>query len=92
MILELLIMKLTLDAVLQHCNSLAYEREMRQQVSELKARLLKLMTDYETGAIDQKTYSQREAEIMDSLGKLTQKINNQSETQTFNTGLGLGLG
>ena len=92
MILELLIMKLTLDAVLKHCNSLAYEQEMRQQVSELKARLLKLMTDYETGAIDQKMYSQREAEIMDTLGKLTQKINSQSGPQTYNTGLGLGLG
>lgn len=87
--LELIIMKLTLDAIMQHCNSLAAEADMREQARQLKARLLKLMADYETGAIDQRTYAEQEAEIMASLSKLTQQANIQSGTQSFNTGLGL---
>ena len=89
MILELIIMKLTLDAIMQHCNSLSYEQELREQARLLKARLLKLMADYEAGAIDQQTYMAQEAEIMASLSKLTQQVNSQSDTQSFNTGLGL---
>ncbi|TLY04668.1 MAG: hypothetical protein E6K88_02415 [Thaumarchaeota archaeon] len=89
MILELIIMKLSLDAIMQHCNSLAYEQELREEARQLKKRLLKLMSDYEAGAIDQKKYSEQEAEIMASLSKLTQQVSNQSGTQTFNTGLGL---
>jgi hypothetical protein len=89
MILELIIMKLTLDAIMQHCNSLAQEQELREQARLLKARLLKLMTDYEAGAIDQKKYSEQEAEIMANLSKLTQQVNAQAGTQSFNTGLGL---
>ena len=89
MILELIIMKLALDAILQHCNSLAYEQEVREQARLLKTKLLKLMSDYEAGVIDQKTYSDQEAEIMASLSRLTQQVNSQSDTQPFNTGLGL---
>jgi hypothetical protein len=89
MILELIIMKLTLDAIMQHCNSLSYEQELREQARVLKTRLLKLMSDYEAGTIDQKTYSEQEAEIMASLSKLTQQVNNHSGMQPFNTGLGL---
>jgi hypothetical protein len=82
-------MKLTLDAIMQHCNSLAYEQELREQARLLKAKLMKLMADYETGAIDQKTYAEKEAEIMASLSKLTQQVNSQSGNLSFNTGLGL---
>lgn len=82
-------MKLALDAIMQHCNSLAYEQEVREQARQLKTRLLKLMADYEAGAIDQKTYSEQEAEIMASLSRLTQQVNTQTGTQSFNTGLGL---
>ncbi len=87
--LELIIMKLTLDAIMQHCNSIAAEVDIREQSRQLKARLLKLMADYETGVIDQRTYAEQEAEIMASLSKLTQQVNTQSGTQSFNTGLGL---
>jgi hypothetical protein len=62
MILELIIMKLMLDAIMQQCRNLAPEQDLREH-----ARLLKLMNDYEAGAIDQKTYSEQEAEIMASL-------------------------
>lgn len=89
MILELIIMKLTLDAIMQHCNTLVQEQDFREQIRVLKTRLLKLMADYEAGAIDQKTYAEQEAEIMASLSKLTQQINSQGDTQSFNTGLGL---
>lgn len=82
-------MKLALDAIMQHCNSLAYEQEVREQARQLKTRLLKLMADYEAGEIDQKTYSEQEAEIMASLSRLTQQVNTQTGTQSFNTGLGL---
>jgi len=89
MILELLIMKLTLDAIMQHANSLAAEADLREQARQLKAKLLKLMSDYETGAISQKTYMEKEAEIMAALSKLTQQANAQSGSEPFNTGLGL---
>jgi hypothetical protein len=89
MILELIILKLTLDAIMQQCNSLSHEQELREQARVLKTKLLKLMSDYEAGAIDQKTYSEQEAEIMASLSKLTQQAYNQSGMQSFNTGLGL---
>jgi hypothetical protein len=89
MILELIIMKLTLDAIMQHCNTLAQEADLREQARQLKARLLKLMADYESGAIDQKTYLEAETEIMASLSKLTQQVNTQAGPQSFNTGLGL---
>lgn len=74
---------------MQHCNSLAAEADIREQARQLKARLLKLMADYESGTIDQRTYVEQEAEIMTSLSKLTRQANAQSGTQSFNTGLGL---
>lgn len=89
MIIELIIMKLTLDAIMQHCNTLATEADLREQARLLKARLLKLMAEYETGVIDQKTYSEQEAEIMASLSRLTQQVNSKAGPQSFNTGLGL---
>jgi len=89
MIIELIIMKLTLDAIMQHCNSMAYEQELREQARVLKTKLLKLMADYEAGAIDQKTYMEQEAEIMANLSKLTQQVNSQTGNLSFNTGLGL---
>lgn len=82
-------MKLTLDAIMQHCNSMAYEQELREQARVLKTKLLKLMADYEAGAIDQKTYMEQEAEIMANLSKLTQQVNSQTGNLSFNTGLGL---
>ncbi|HEX2615025.1 MAG TPA: gas vesicle protein GvpG [Nitrososphaera sp.] len=90
MILELIIMKLTMDAIMQHCNTIAYEQQVREEANMLKARLLKLMTDYETGAIDQKTYAEQEAEIMSLLSKLTQRVGKPDDSPpSFNTGLGL---
>jgi hypothetical protein len=91
MIIELLILKLTMDAILQHCNNLACEQDIREQAGRLRAKLFKVMRDYETGVIDHVTYSQQEAEIMSSLSKLTRRISgNQENAQpSFNTGLGL---
>jgi len=89
MIIELLVMKLTLDAIMQHCNTLGQEQEMRMEISQLRQRLVKFMNDYEAGAIDQATYSKKEAEIMASLSVLTQKINAQKGPQSFDTGIGL---
>lgn len=91
MILELLIMKLTMDAILQHCNALAYEQDVRAQVDQLKSTLMKLVADYESGAIDQKTYSRVEAEIMTSLSKLTAQITNKNTSSEPTSSLGLGL-
>lgn len=91
MLLELLIMKLTMDAILQHCNSLAYEQELRAQADQLRSRLLKLMSDYESGAIDQASYSRVEGEILANLSKLTQQVTKKSENEEPSSSLGLGL-
>jgi hypothetical protein len=88
-IFELLIMKLTMDAIMQHINTLAKEQDIREQARVLKTRLLKLMSDYEMGVIDQKTYSEKEAEIMASLSKLTKQVGAGEQPPSFNTGLGL---
>ncbi len=86
-------MKLTLDAVLQHCNGLAYEQQLRQNIQQLKSRLMNLVNEYQIGNIDSKTYSEGEAAILQELSLLAQEINkHKSNNVTASSGMGLGLG
>ena len=54
MIMTYLIVKLTLQAVLDECNRLAAEAETQSRASFLKSRIAQLEMDFATGAIDQK--------------------------------------
>lgn len=77
MIIELLTLKITMDAILQHLNILAQEQELRERSRMLKTQMLQLITDFEMGLIDQQTYSAKEAEVMAELNNLTQEINSR---------------
>ncbi|HJU14676.1 MAG TPA: hypothetical protein VJ792_09505 [Candidatus Nitrosotalea sp.] len=68
MIFTYLILKLTLQSVLNECNRLAGEQQSKQQVMMLKSRLLKLRLDYEKGKISAEDFNNTQAEILKSLG------------------------
>ena len=60
-------MKLTFSSILNECNRLALEADKAERSRWIKTRLIRLRTDYEKGIIDDKTYSQREEEILKDL-------------------------
>lgn len=91
MIIELLTLKITMDAILQHLNSLAREQELRERSRMLKSRMLQLITDFEMGAIDQETYSKNEAEIIAELGKITQQITGNGNSSSSAGPVDIGL-
>ncbi len=67
MIVTYLIMKLTLQAVVDECNRLAAEAETQERASYLKSRIAQLEMDLATGAIDEKTYAAKASEILNEL-------------------------
>jgi hypothetical protein len=68
MIVTYLIVKLTLQAIVDECNRLAAEAETRERASYLKSRIAQLEMDLATGAIDEKTYTAKASEILNELG------------------------
>ncbi len=71
MIITFLIMKLTFSAILNECNKLALEADKTERARWIKTRLIRLRTEYEKGIIDDKTYVEREQEILNDLRKGT---------------------
>lgn len=67
MIITYLILKLTLQSVVNECNRLAGEQQSKEQIMWLKSRLLKLRLEYERGAINEETYNNMQAEILNDL-------------------------
>lgn len=67
MLITFLIMKLTFSSILNECNRLALEAGNAERSRWIKTRLIRLRTDYEKGIIDDKTYAQREEEILKDL-------------------------
>ena len=67
MIITFLILKLTFESILNECNRLALEQQSREQLRELKSRLIQMQLDYEKGLIDKETYSQEESRILKEL-------------------------
>ena len=63
-LLEALILKLTLEGVLQHGKEVALEHNLQERRKYLKSQLSQLLIDYETGAIDQETYRERESKVL----------------------------
>ena len=60
-------MKLTFGSILNECNRLALEADRAERARWIKSRLIRLRTDYENGLIDDKTYAEREQEILNDL-------------------------
>ena len=67
MIITYLILKLTLQSVLNECNRLAIEQQSKEQVMRLKSRLLSLRLEYDKGLISEEVYNIKQAEILKSL-------------------------
>jgi hypothetical protein len=101
-LIEFLTLKLTMDAIAQHCNNLAYEQELHERNRQLRARMMQLVAEYEAGSIDKETYSKKEAEILAELDRLTKEINSARQatasfagsagTQGSHSEQGLGRG
>jgi hypothetical protein len=67
MIITYLILKLTLQSIVNECNRLAGEQQSKEQIILLKSRLLNLRLEYEKGAINEETYNNMQAEILKNL-------------------------
>ncbi len=67
MLLTYLILKLTLESILNECNRLAAEQESKENIRWLKSRLLKLRIEYEKGAIDEETLNKEQTGILKDL-------------------------
>lgn len=69
LLITFLILKLTFESILNECNRLASEQQSREQLRELKSRLIKIQLDYEKGLIDREIYSQEESRILEELNR-----------------------
>ncbi|HKU33414.1 MAG TPA: hypothetical protein VJR22_06175 [Candidatus Nitrosotalea sp.] len=69
MIITYLILKLTLQSILNECNRLAGEQQSKEQIRSLKSRLLKIRLEYEKGTISDEEYNNMQADILKSLGR-----------------------
>ncbi|MDE1862767.1 MAG: hypothetical protein KGI33_07635 [Thaumarchaeota archaeon] len=70
MIITYLILKLTFQSILNECNRLAAERQEREDVMQLKSRLLRIRLEYERGGISEDEYNRLQEEILRSLNKV----------------------
>ncbi|NHI02309.1 hypothetical protein DYY67_1991 [Candidatus Nitrosotalea sp. TS] len=67
MLITFLILKLTFQSILNECNKLALEQQSKEEIRQLKSRLLKIRLEYETGRIDETTYNTKQNEILREL-------------------------
>ena len=72
-LIETLLLKMTLDGILQYCNDLKNKQDLLQETRQLKLQLSQLMIDYETGNIDQDTYRTKELQILSKLNAIKQQ-------------------
>lgn len=67
MLFTFLILKLTFESILNECNRLAAEQYSKEEMNQIKSRLLKIQLEYEQGLIDNQTYEKIQSEIMQDL-------------------------
>lgn len=67
MLITFLILKLTFQSILNECNKLALEQQSKEEIRQLKSRLLKIRLEYETGRIDEATYNTKQNKILHEL-------------------------
>jgi hypothetical protein len=70
LLIEYLILKLTLEAIVGECNRMLVEQESHAYKSWISSRLIQLKTEFEKGAIDYDTYVRKELEILSELDRL----------------------
>lgn len=71
MIITALILKLTLQSILNECNRVAAEQQSKDQIRWLKSRLLNLRLEYEKGIIDEETFNKMQVDILKDLRERT---------------------
>ena len=67
MFVTYIVVKIALKAVLDECNRMAAEAETQAEAALLKSRIAELEMDFANGAIDEKTYTSKAAEILGEL-------------------------
>ena len=72
MIIEYLVMKLALQAVVDECNRMALVQESQERASFLKSGIARLEVAYESGLIDGEEYGRQSQEILGELKRLPQ--------------------
>jgi hypothetical protein len=98
LLIELLTLKLTFDAIIQHCNNLAYQQELKEKTEILKLELLDCLTKYQAGELGAEQYEKRESEIITQLNELTKLVQQKGDLANATTSgnsmagnIGLGL-
>lgn len=71
MIIEYLVMKLALQAVVDECNRMALMQESQERVRFLRSGIARLEVAYESGLIDGEEYERQSREILGELKKLS---------------------
>ena len=71
MIATYFILKLTFQAILQETNRLAAEAEKTERGRYLKARIVQLDVDFESGLLSPEEYGQKQAEIIEEIRRLS---------------------
>jgi hypothetical protein len=72
LIIEYLVMKLALQAVVDECNRMALEQESQERARSLKSGIARLEVAYESGLIDGEEYGRQSQAILDELKTLSQ--------------------
>ena len=80
-IIELLTMKITFDAILDHVNSLGFQQEIHERVRIMKGWLLQLMHDYESGQITKEEFEKKESEILKDIENLLKQLSSQGTNE-----------
>ena len=90
MIIEFLTMKITFDAILDHVNNIAYQQDIRDQITALKTRLLKLSGDFEAGKVTREEFEKEEAVIMKEINLLIKRASTAGSQNTTQSSSDLG--
>lgn len=73
MLITFLILKLTLDSIVNECNRLVIIEEHREQAQFLKTKIFQLQQEFENGEINEQDYKEKEAEILKQLHDILSK-------------------
>ena len=81
MIFTYLIMKLTLQAVVDECNRMAAEEESHQRAAYLKSRIAQLDIEYANGAITEEEYMGRGTDLLNELKQFSLGVQTTNNDQ-----------
>jgi Flp pilus assembly protein TadG len=71
MIATYFILKITFQAILEEANRMAVEGENTERGRALKARIVQLDVDYDSGKMTEEEYGRRQMDILEELRRLS---------------------